>query len=208
MLSATCTFLLLASVVQGDVRKLKKGHLRAEPDAQEIAPASNITEEPPKVLEKINPGEGGFSLSVTRKGDGYSFPQRGDKVTVHYTGTLSKDGEKFDSSRDRGEPFTFVIGRGKVIKGWDQGLLKMTLGERGILHVPSYKGYGDRGAGSVIPPNANLDFDVELLAINGNDGHPTPAPKAPTHKSNARRVPAGGIAAAAALVASAAQVLL
>jgi len=91
---------------------------------------------------------------------------------MHYTGTLSKDGSKFDSSRDRQEPFIFPIGTGKVIRGWDEGILRMSVGERAILHVPADKGYGTRGAGGVIPPNADLDFDVELLAINGTPEAP------------------------------------
>merc|ERR1719454_1162748 len=84
---------------------------------------------------------------------------------MHYTGKLQYSGNKFDSSRDRGEPFSFVIGKGQVITGWDQGIVTMSLGERAILHVPSYKGYGSKGIGE-IPPHADLDFDVELLAIN------------------------------------------
>merc|ERR1719428_2339726 len=73
----------------------------------------------------------------------------------------------FASSRARNQTFSFVIGKGKVIRAWDQGILSMSLGERCIMHVPSYKGYGDRGAPPAIPPNADLDFDVQLLAING-----------------------------------------
>merc|ERR1719159_334147 len=106
----------------------------------------------------------GFGLTVEKSGDGVHFPQRGDSVTVHYVGML-KDGTVFDSSRDRGEPFTFTIGRGQVIRGWDQGVITMSLGERAVLHVPSYKGYSDQRVGA-IPPNSDLDFDVELLAIN------------------------------------------
>jgi peptidylprolyl isomerase len=91
-------------------------------------------------------------------------PTPGDAVSVHYTGWL-EDGRKFDSSRDRGQPLTFPIGRGRVIKGWDEGVGSMRVGGKRRLLIPAHLGYGDRGAGSVIPPGATLIFEVELLGV-------------------------------------------
>eukprot|EP00937_MAST-01D_sp_MAST-1D-sp2_P007402 g7402.t1 len=107
-----------------------------------------------------------LEIETTTPGDGATFPQRGDKLTMHYIGTLAANGSTFDSSRARGEPFSFTIGVGQVIQGWDEGVMQMSLGQRALLRIPSAMAYGERGAGGAIPPNADLVFDVELLKIN------------------------------------------
>ena len=107
----------------------------------------------------------GVEIDVLQPGDGNTYPQKGDMLTMHYTGTLSSDGTQFDSSVAKGRPFQFVIGIGQVIRGWDEGVTKMSLGEKSVLKISSDYGYGPRGAGGVIPPNADLNFEVELLAV-------------------------------------------
>ena len=105
-----------------------------------------------------------------KQGDGREA-RAGSPVVVHYTGWLydsskpDSHGAKFDSSRDRGQPFRFVLGQGRVIKGWDDGVAGMKVGGQRTLVIPPAQGYGARGAGGVIPPNATLIFDVELLAV-------------------------------------------
>jgi peptidylprolyl isomerase len=105
----------------------------------------------------------GLSYVDLVKGTG-SSPTPGKKVTVHYTGWL-QDGTKFDSSVDHGQPFTFVIGEGQVIPGWDEGVMSMKVGGKRKLVIPPDLGYGATGAGGVIPPNATLTFEVELLDV-------------------------------------------
>lgn len=106
----------------------------------------------------------GLRYTDTVIGSGAS-PTKGKKVKVHYTGRLT-NGNKFDSSVDRGQPFEFNIGVGQVIKGWDEGVMSMKIGGKRTLNIPPNLGYGAGGAGAAIPPNAELVFDVELLGVD------------------------------------------
>ncbi|WP_081625111.1 FKBP-type peptidyl-prolyl cis-trans isomerase [Hyphomicrobium denitrificans] len=109
----------------------------------------------------------GLQFEDTVIGTG-AAPQTGQTCVMHYTGWLYQDGKKgakFDSSVDRGKPFEFPLGMGRVIKGWDEGIASMKIGGKRTLIIPPALGYGARGAGSVIPPNATLMFDVELLGV-------------------------------------------
>jgi peptidylprolyl isomerase len=112
---------------------------------------------------KVVTTSSGLKYTELKVGTG-ATPKTGQTVLVHYTGTL-ENGTKFDSSRDRGVPFEFSLGTGQVIKGWDEGISTMKVGGRRKLIIPPKLGYGARGAGGVIPPNATLIFDVELLGI-------------------------------------------
>jgi FKBP-type peptidyl-prolyl cis-trans isomerase FkpA len=115
-----------------------------------------VTSESGLQFDEVAPGTGAVASS-------------GKMVWVHYTGWLQDadgaPGKKFDSSRDRGEPFSFPLGAGRVIRGWDEGVAGMQIGGQRRLTIPAHLGYGERGAGGVIPPNATLIFDVELIDV-------------------------------------------
>lgn len=118
---------------------------------------------PPPVNGQPQPTPNGLQFIEVVPGTG-DEARAGQQVTVHYTGWLT-NGTKFDSSRDRGDPFAFALGRGQVIRGWDEGVAGMRVGGQRRLIIPPDLGYGARGAGGVIPPNATLIFDVELLKV-------------------------------------------
>jgi peptidylprolyl isomerase len=133
-------------------------------DASKLKPTNNMEID----LSQAEKTPSGLMYIETQAGEG-ELPTRGQKVEVHYTGYLAengfKRGKKFDSSVDRNQPFTFTLGVGQVIRGWDEGVAKMRKGTKSTLIIPPDLGYGARGAGSVIPPNSTLIFDVELLDL-------------------------------------------
>ena len=117
----------------------------------------------------MNTTPSGLQYEDSTIGEG-AVATAGQRVTVHYTGWLYNNGEqgaKFDSSKHRNDPFVFHLGAGMVIRGWDEGVAGMQVGGKRTLIIPAALGYGARGAGGVIPPNATLKFDVELLAVAG-----------------------------------------
>jgi len=142
--------------------------VEAEPAAATKAVAEKMNKAAKMGESKVITTDSGLSYIDVSNGAGEEATGS-QKVKVHYTGWLDEAGEKgskFDSSVDRGQPFEFVLGKGMVIKGWDEGVAGMKVGGKRTLIIPSELGYGSRGAGNVIPPNAKLIFDVELLGVN------------------------------------------
>lgn len=119
-------------------------------------------------MEQRTKTTSGLEYTILKPGTENIMPRVGAYVTVHYTGWLNDNGnpgKQFDSSIDRGQPFKFKIGIGQVIRGWDEGVMNMQVGEKRRLYIPAALGYGARGAGAAIPPHANLIFDVELIEV-------------------------------------------
>jgi FKBP-type peptidyl-prolyl cis-trans isomerase len=135
---------------------------KAQPQAQPQSQTQTQTQ--PATNSTNNTKPMGLDIKTTKEGTGDRVVKSGDHIFVHYTGKLT-DGTVFDSSVTRGVPFDFTIGQGMVIQGWEQGLLGMKVGEKRTLTIPSDLGYGAQGAGTSIPPNATLIFDVELISI-------------------------------------------
>mmetsp|Transcript_43839 Transcript_43839/g.121813 ORF Transcript_43839/g.121813 Transcript_43839/m.121813 type:complete len:257 (-) Transcript_43839:7-777(-) len=106
-----------------------------------------------------------FEVETTSPGDGRTYPGQGDRLTIHYAGAVANGGASFMSTRDQGEPFAFTVGVGQVIRGLDEGIVLMSLGERATIRIPALMAYGDRGKDGIVPPNADLVYDVELLKI-------------------------------------------
>ena len=104
-----------------------------------------------------------YQVKHLQSGDDENYPKPGHKVLVHYTGTFPETGKKFDSSRDRNQPFGFILRRGQVIQCWDEVVSRMSKGEKIIVVCPSRLAYGERGAGGVIPPNTDIAFEIEVL---------------------------------------------
>lgn len=141
-----------------------KSNKQEDPDQAKIKTDNNIKHEGNTKMTRTKTASG-LEYEIIHEGTGET-PKKGQLVTVNYTGWLNVNGEKgtkFDSSFDRNQPFVFPIGMGHVIKGWDEGVISMKPGEKRLLFIPSELGYGARGAGAIIPGNANLIFEVDLI---------------------------------------------
>lgn len=136
--------------------------LREATGEEETSKAEQKSEEEEKYPEIEPTDNTKFSVTKLNKGTGTEKVPTGKRVEMHYTGTLL-DGTKFDSSRDRGRTFSFVLGSGQVIKCWDRGVAQLVKGQRAIFNCPAAYAYGSRGAGKAIPPNATIKFDVEVI---------------------------------------------
>jgi FKBP-type peptidyl-prolyl cis-trans isomerase len=142
---------------------ISNGAAIASANIAQHQPLQNTIAAATKKATKTVTTPSGLKYTILKAGKG-AAPKPGQEVFVHYTGTLT-NGKKFDSSRDKGTPFSFKVGAGQVIPGWDEALSTMKVGERRKLTIPPKLGYGAAGAGGVIPPNATLIFDVELLKL-------------------------------------------
>ncbi len=165
------TFLVIVAGAGFTMWAISKREKPSQPEATQPEATPEVAPKPEKkdtmeFTEQIT----GLQYHIMNHGTGDTTPSPGQAVEVHYTGWLDNGGEqgaKFDSSVDRGQPFTFVVGAGQVIKGWDETLLEMREGEKRYIIMAPELGYGAGGAGRAIPGNATLRFEVELLKIKG-----------------------------------------
>ena len=141
--------------------------LLASPVAASDADAKAFGKSAADIIETVVVAPGLTKLVLERGPDPANVPAAGAQISAHYTGRLQSDGSKFDSSVDRNQPFSFALGQGRVIKGWDVGFASMAVGEKAILVIDSEMGYGSRGAGGKIPGGATLLFEVQLLSFSG-----------------------------------------
>ena len=169
--SITLVLICSVSILFAQQSKTKKTTSKIKPTKKTSTAVGEVKREDTKMENNEFTTASGLKVKITEKGNGKQVI-KGDKVTAHYTGTLA-DGKKFDSSKDRNQPFSFKVGTGQVISGWDEGFQLLSIGDKATFTIPSNLGYGANGAGGVIPPNATLFFDVEVL-----DAVASPAPKA------------------------------
>lgn len=169
--SITLVLICSVSILFAQQSKTKKTTNKIKPTKKTSTVVGEVKREDTKMENNEFTTASGLKVKITEKGNGKQVI-KGDKVTAHYTGTLA-DGKKFDSSKDRNQPFSFKVGTGQVISGWDEGFQLLSIGDKATFTIPSNLGYGANGAGGVIPPNATLFFDVEVL-----DAVASPAPKA------------------------------
>ena len=169
--SVTLVLICSVSILFAQQSKTKKTTNKIKPTKKTSTVVGEVKRENTKMENNEFTTASGLKVKITEKGNGKQVI-KGDKVTAHYTGTLA-DGKKFDSSKDRNQPFSFKVGTGQVISGWDEGFQLLSIGDKATFTIPSNLGYGANGAGGVIPPNATLFFDVEVL-----DAVASPAPKA------------------------------
>jgi peptidylprolyl isomerase len=169
--SITLVLICSVSILFAQQSKTKKTTSKIKTTKKTSTVVGEVKREDTKMENNEFTTASGLKVKITEKGNGKQVI-KGDKVTAHYTGTL-EDGKKFDSSKDRNQPFSFKVGTGQVISGWDEGFQLLSIGDKATFTIPSNLGYGANGAGGVIPPNATLFFDVEVL-----DAVASPAPKA------------------------------
>ena len=153
-------FLIIAVCASVSFGQTKKRTVRKRTTISKRTTIKKMTE---SIKQEAVTTASGLTYIITKHGDGAQV-KAGDNVIVNYTGMLT-NGAKFDSSLDRNEPFSFPVGAGRVIKGWDEGLQKLHVGDHAILTIPASIGYGSRGAGNSIPPDATLIFIIEVIGV-------------------------------------------